>query len=156
MFVVVVVACLFVSGGDAISGLRLPDWTELRNRGDSSLSRSSRSYSFTMCSSLEFVFGLFVKLRSKLASVETRQDLTRMFHCIYMRPDAGLSLILSLSLKGIYVVVKNHQDLYSNQRKVLPLNQRRNCLESGGYSLDHSMSTDSTSRRHSLPRLRDR
>ena len=78
MIVVVVIASLFVPGGDAISGLRLPGWTELRNRGDSSLSCSSRSYLFTACSSSMFVSRLFGKLRSKSASVEKRGDLTRI------------------------------------------------------------------------------
>ena len=49
------------------------------------LSCSSRSYSFTLRSSLVFVSGLFGKLCSKLTIVEKGGDLTRTFHCIYMR-----------------------------------------------------------------------
>ena len=73
MIVIVVV----VSLSDAISGLRLPDWTELRNlEAVLSLSRSSRSYSFTLRSSSVFVSGLFEKLHSKSAIVEKGRDLT--------------------------------------------------------------------------------
>ena len=66
--------------------------------GGGSLSRSSCSYSFTLCSSLVFVSGLFEKLCSKSAIVEKREDMTQTFQCIYMRQKPVPLSFLSESL----------------------------------------------------------
>ena len=157
MIVIVVVVSFSSPGDDAISGLRLPDWTELCNRGDSSIARSSRSYWDITCSSLASVAGLFGKLLSKLASVKTTRDLTQSFHRIYMRPDAGLSLIFPSAPRRIHVESPSFMRIIEAElMKSFTRTRQETVSNQADTPSFHSTSTALPSSRHGLPRLSSR
>ena len=127
--------------------------------GGSSLSRSSRSYLFTLCSSSVFVSRLCQKLCSKSAIIVKGGKLTRTFHRIYMRKKP---VPLSLSLRIAYGINDEsarlnlyHRSLLPKSSRLLHSNQRRNRLEPRRYSASHSKSTARVSRRHGLLTAQD-
>ena len=75
-----------------------------------------------------FFFGvLFSTLRDSSFQFGKRRDLPRTFHRIYMLKHRSLSLILSLTPQGIYVVCHESKRPKLESTKVLPLYLRRNC-----------------------------
>ena len=74
-----------------------------------------------------FLGVLFRTLRDSSFQIGKRRDRPRTFHCIYICSNAGISLILSLTLKESTSFVTNHRRPKLESSKTLHLYLRRNC-----------------------------
>ena len=107
-----------------------------------------------------FFFGvLFRTIQDSLFQIGKRRDTTRFdsnFPSHINAESAGVSLFLSpYCSKNPCCFVTNHQGKNSNHHESFHRICRETAFEFGRYSLDHSQSTKSTSRRHSPSRLKD-
>ena len=117
-----------------------------------SLSRSSCSYLFTVCSSSAFGSGLFWTIRSKSAINEIRLEHSFTYICASEPVSLSLSLLM---LEGIYVCPESSRHLFGiidEPAKESAENQPSNPADSSPTARPLKSAT----RLHSLPWLCDR